>query len=468
MLLLALLPLPALADADVDPEALLREYADGNGGTPAVVALVIDRDPASGAYRQAVYTHGELDGRPPDRDTLFEIGSISKVFTSLLLADMVRRGEVRLDTTIGELADVVLPEDVASITLQELSRHTSGLPRLPMSAGFWMRAVFRAEDPYAGTTREDLLRPLRKVDVGTRGAFAYSNFGVALLGQLLADRAGKPYRQLLEERVLRPHGMSGIYFDVASAPRERLVQGWRANGLKASHWHFGAYAPAGSLVASAAGLGAFVEQQMDADRGLWRFTGADGAAGPVRLGWLEDRIGTETLIWHNGGTGGFSSFAGFLPAQGRGVVVLSNSDVPVDFLARRLLGQDSSPPPHHRPAWTAVTAVMMLLAPLGLAGRRLRRRWDSGRPVRSENRWDVIAMLAGYAFIYSVFVPFGNWTFLPIWVAWVSIGIAALLAVSLLPEWKHLEWRGEASRWRFRWAIASAVIYAALTLAFVL
>src|SRR5690606_38166312 len=222
VLLLALLPLPALADADVDPEALLREYADGNGGTPAVVALVIDRDPASGAYRQAVYTHGELDGRPPDRDTLFEIGSISKVFTSLLLADMVRRGEVRLHTTIGELADVALPEDVASITLQELSRHNSGLPRLPMSDGFWMRAVFRAEDPYAGTTREDLLRPLRKVDVGTRGAFAYSNFGVALLGQLLADRAGKPYRQLLEERVLRPHGMSGIYFDVASAPRDRL------------------------------------------------------------------------------------------------------------------------------------------------------------------------------------------------------------------------------------------------------
>lgn len=264
-------------------------------------------------------------------------------------------------------------------------------------------------------------------------------------------------------------GMSDIYVDMASAPGNRLAQGYRANGLTASHWHFDAYAPAGSLIASAASLGAFVAQQMDADRPLWRFTAGDGSSGPVRLGWLEDRTAAHTLMWHNGGTGGFSSFAGFLPERGRGVVVLSNSDAPVDMLARRLLGQEVSRPPQYRLAWTAVTVAMMLIAPLGLAARRLRhRRAHAGGARRSENRWDVIAMLAGYAFVYAVFVPFGNWTVLPIWVAWLSIGIAAVLALTSLPEWRRLEWRGDATRWRFGWSVTSTIIYAGLAMVFVL
>lgn len=469
---MALLALPALAAADghVDPQSLLRQHVEDYGGAPAVIAVVIERNPAPGSSRRSVYTYGSLDGRSLNEDTLFEIGSITKVFTSLLLADMVRRGELRLDTTIGELTDTELDANVASITLQELSRHTSGLPRIPMNVDFWMRILFRSDDPYAGTKSEGLFDALQSIDPQSRGEFAYSNFGAALLGQLLAGRAGKPYAELLDERVLRPMGLRDMHVDVASAPEDRLAQGYRSNGLATSHWHFGAYAPAGSLVASAASLGAFVAQRMDADRPLWRFTAGDGASEAVRLGWMRDRIGAHTLIWHNGGTGGFSSFAGFLPKRGRGVVVLSNGGAPVDRLARQLLGLEvPASPSRLRLVWTVVTVAMMLMAPLGLAARRLRRRRPGASGVRrSENRWDVIAMLAGYAFVYAVFIPFGSWTVVPIWIAWLSIGIAGALALTLLPELRRLEWRGGATRWQLGWSVMSAIVYTGLTTVLVL
>ncbi|MGC1520781.1 MAG: serine hydrolase, partial [Steroidobacteraceae bacterium] len=156
------------------------------------------------AKGRRIVAYGSLekaDKRPLDGDTVFEIGSITKVFTSLLLADMVQRGEVKLDDPIAKYlpASAKVPErNGHSITLVDLATHTSALPRMP--------ANFRPKDPanpYADYTDEQLYAFLSSYelirDVGAK--YEYSNLGFGLLGQGLAHRAGTDYETLVETRI---------------------------------------------------------------------------------------------------------------------------------------------------------------------------------------------------------------------------------------------------------------------------
>ena len=151
-----------------------------------------------------VVAYGSLnqgDPRPLNGDTIFEIGSVTKVFTSLLLADMVQRGEVALADPVAKYlpADVKVPERGGRvITLVDLSTHTSGLPRMPSN--------FHPKDPanpYADYTVEQLYQFLSSYqltrDIGSQ--FEYSNLGGGLLGQALARRAGMDYEALVRSRI---------------------------------------------------------------------------------------------------------------------------------------------------------------------------------------------------------------------------------------------------------------------------
>src|SRR5918999_5632422 len=135
---------------------------------------------------------------PVEEGAVFELGSITKAVTGLLLADAVVRGEVELGTTLDECLPGARP-----LRLADLASHTAGLPRLPLA--FLRRAGFtNMTDPYAGTTVDELVADLGRVRVRRLKRRRYSNFGAALLGQALAARAGVPYERLAQERVLRP------------------------------------------------------------------------------------------------------------------------------------------------------------------------------------------------------------------------------------------------------------------------
>jgi CubicO group peptidase (beta-lactamase class C family) len=276
---------------------------------------------------------------------------VTKVFTATLLAAAVVRGEVRLDTPVRDLLPgVSLPSrDGAQITLEHLATHRSGLPRSPRGlrvAG--SLALLRGRNPYAGFEEEDLLNGL----AGTRlrrtpgtGRPAYSNAGFGLLGVALARSAGTTYDDLVADRVCRPLGLRDTVTPHTATPdhRTRWASGHRGRSLSAEDWVLSGIAGAGALRSTADDILTFLGSQLDPESTPLadalrlaheiRVTGRrDGKA----LGWTT-LLQEPPLWWHDGGTGGFRSFAGFVPSRRRAVVVLTNSSRFVDLIALRLL-----------------------------------------------------------------------------------------------------------------------------------
>jgi CubicO group peptidase (beta-lactamase class C family) len=285
-----------------------------------------------------VVGYGSLDKgdpRPLNGDTIFEIGSATKVFTSLLLADMVQRGEVALADPVAKYlpADVKVPERGGrAITLVDLSTHTSGLPRMPSN--------FNPTDPanpYADYSVQQLYQFLSSYqlprDIGSK--FEYSNLGGGLLGQALARRAGMDYEALVRSRITQPLGMDNTGITLSPQMKARLALGHNDKLVTVPNWDLPALAGAGALRSSvndmltflAANLG-YVKSPlapaMAAMLSVRRPTGAPGL-GEIGLGWLITKPSDDEIVWHNGGTGGYRSFIGYDAKTRVGVVVLSNT-----------------------------------------------------------------------------------------------------------------------------------------------
>lgn len=275
---------------------------------------------------------------------LFHIGSITKTFTGLLLADMVEAGEVSLDDPIG--AYVPEAEACADVTFYELATHTSGLPQLPDPLP--SRGALRPHDPYSAVTQADMLEAANGASPGAgRGQFEYSNFGYALLGLALAAAAGASFESLVRPRVLEPLGLHDTIFDVHDD--ERLVEGHDLSDNPVPHWHNPAMAGCGSLLATSADLGRYLAAQLHPEN--TQLAAAIKAThqprlqrGPDRsaaLGWGIDETDSGPRYWHNGGTSGFSAYAVFSPTVDLGVgVVMSRTpsrDGSFERLGNRLL-----------------------------------------------------------------------------------------------------------------------------------
>jgi Beta-lactamase class C and other penicillin binding proteins len=165
------------------------------------------------------------DKRPVDGDTIFEIGSATKVFTSLLLADAVKRGEVALTDPVAKYlpAEVKVPERAGrKITLVDLATHTSGLPSVPSNL-----APKNPANPYAGYTVQQLYDFLSTYqlsrDIGAQ--YDYSNLGVGLLDNALSRRAGVDYETLVQTRITRPLGMKSTSIALSEEQKRRLASG---------------------------------------------------------------------------------------------------------------------------------------------------------------------------------------------------------------------------------------------------
>jgi len=301
-----------------------------------------------GAWRDGeeigLWERGEL---PAGAGSIFEIGSITKVFTATLLADMARDGLVGIDDRVSLHLPpgVELPSRGREITLADLSSHRSGLPALPR--GLLLPALTtRRRNPYAAWDAARLegaiphTRPRRAPERRAR----YSNYGVGLLGHLLARRAGMSYDELVRQRICRPLGMRDTGTDVDGG---RLATGHTRGGSPTPHWDLAALAGAGGLRSTAADLLAFLRLHADsserplavAARETHRPRSRLGAA-HVGLGWLllqpRGRLPFE-LLCHEGGTGGFRTFAGVSPERRVAVVVLANQARAVGRLGLRLM-----------------------------------------------------------------------------------------------------------------------------------
>ncbi|WP_165227895.1 serine hydrolase domain-containing protein [Aquisphaera insulae] len=436
-------------------ESALRRKVDDLAGpyvrSPRNVGLVVG---LLAGDESLVLGYGVIardDDRTPDGHTVFEIGSITKVFTAALLAEMAGRGEVKIDQPVAEL----LPPGVRMpgrrgepITLADLAEHTSGLPRLP--GNLWPTVTDQA-NPYRDYQASHLYEYLSEARVGfpPGTGVAYSNLGAGLLGHVLSLRAGMPYDELLAARVLRPLGLTDTGIALSEDQASRLAPGHAATGEPTSRWDFPTLAGAGALRSTAdemlrflranlglpetpigaalrachaphpvawwrrigvglvqaiglAAAGVMVQWAVPVPPGRWTFLAAlvlpvlvalgwkgfwsgvwtavavwagtwllwgssfgwlpagvtlllflstagllSGYLPPTDkacLGWQEASFGTGAkALWHNGGTGGYRSFVGFMPGTGAGVVVLSNSANDVDPIGMAILGAFAEP-----------------------------------------------------------------------------------------------------------------------------
>jgi CubicO group peptidase (beta-lactamase class C family) len=311
------------------------------GEARKAVGIIVGLVEAAGESYQASGTTTPGATVAPDADTVFEIGSITKVFTSLVLADMAARGEVKLDDPVAGLLPptVKVPaRDGREITLLDLANQVSGLPRLPNN----LRPA-DVGDPYADYGPIQLYEFLSKYaparPIGEK--YEYSNLGVGLLGHALALKSGLSYEEMVRRRVLEPLGMTDTAIVLPDRLKARLSPGYDAALKPVKNWTFDALAGAGALRSTARDMLKFLTAAMglretplrkafDLMLQHRRPTGTPDL--DVAVGWhIWKKYGAE-IVWHNGGTGGYRSFAGFDPAKKRGVVVLCNTSFGVDDL----------------------------------------------------------------------------------------------------------------------------------------
>ncbi len=297
-----------------------------------------------------------LDGKQcvPDGETIFEIGSITKIFTGTLLADLVLSGMVHLDDPVQKhLPDglTVPRRDDRAISLLHLATHTSSLPVQPPLIGLIALTRKKLANPYAAYGEADLKHTLETVQltrpIGSR--FEYSNLGVGLLGHALSHAAKtKSYEELLMQRLAKPLALADTRIQLSAEQNKRLAPGYDKKGEPTSSWTFARLEACGGLRSTAHDLLLFTDAALgrrktplaEAFRMAqqpWREIRRQGES--VGLCWFHQERpgGKEDLLWHNGGTGGYRSFLALMREKDVGVVLLSNSPHSLDALGMAIL-----------------------------------------------------------------------------------------------------------------------------------
>lgn len=289
-------------------------------------------------------TTGLDDDKPVNEFSIYEIGSISKVFTCITLADMVLNNELKLD----DLAEKYLPETVKmpsrnkiEISLKHLASHSSALARIPTN----MQPADPA-NPYADYTVENMYEFLSGYTLtrGIGGKYEYSNLGMGLLGHILSLKAGTEYEQMIIERICNVLEMESTFITFTLKLKKRLARGHNSAG-EVPNWDIPTLAGAGAIRSTANDMLTFLAANMGVKRSklsaamdmTHRAQVDISKEMRVGLGWHIRDNGKTQIIWHNGGTGGYRTFCGFIKDKKIGVVVLSNMNISADDIGFHLL-----------------------------------------------------------------------------------------------------------------------------------
>ncbi len=439
-------PTPPDTSATSGDSELAAEVADllPEGSAVGVSVAVLDGEETT---RAAV---GTTDGDTPvDEGTAFETGSVQKVLTATLLADMVNHDEVQLDTTLEEIwTDVDFADDnVAGITLEQLGTHHAGLPNIHNDAAniaaLSLHNYF-GTDPYRWMADPvDAAAGLTDSGPDSDTEHSYSNFGFALLGQSLAKVTGEDYPTVLNERVLDPLGMADTTLltdpEVPSNgahphrnPTIRVQPSFNPDNAPAG---LGTWTTSGDMVtllrsAMSGDAAAVADAQEPRARGDTE-SSHDERVGLAWLHWAVD--GTE-VTWHNGGTAGSRSFVAHTD-DGRGVVVLANSArVPVETIGLGLIDSDmpevdsASGTPFLA---TAISYILGVGVPFVVLLRMARRRVTSRTP--QLDKVAVVSTLLVGAALWVASLRVGDADFVaPLW----ALGAGTLGAGAVLGAWR--------------------------------
>ena len=332
MLAAAMAAAPACAQAPIPPAdaaQIIADRIDRDGqGVGMATAIVEGGEPQFASH--GVLTAG--GGAPVDETTLFEAGSLSKIFTATLLAHMVAEGRMALDRPVADYLPegIELPAfDGQEMTVFDLATQSSGLPAIPPEMAFADPA-----NPYQHYDAELFQNFLSAYELqrAPGSQYEYSNTGFALLGMALSHIGGAPYETLVSDIILEPLGMDDTMLDVPGDKQGRLATAHDAGGKLVPHWAFDVFAPAGGYRSTAEDLAKFVAaasgQVASPLEGAFGImldrTRPAGEGMSIGLGWLILATPNGGIVGHNGKTAGSNAFMGFARDGSRAAVVLAN------------------------------------------------------------------------------------------------------------------------------------------------
>jgi CubicO group peptidase (beta-lactamase class C family) len=298
---------------------------------------IVDED------RFYTYDYGETekDGHQlPTENTIYEIGSITKTFTSALLAEMVLQGKCKLSDPVNKYLPANIPmlqKHDTIVTLKMLANHTSGLPRIP--SDLFSGKSFVEGDPYKNYDTADLFNYLDTVRLRTTPGigFSYSNLGFGLLGTILERISGLTYQQLMEKYICNPLKMNDTRTILNEGQQKYFSQGYNERGKPVFHWHFASMAGCGAIRSSVHDMLKYLNAHLAEDDSTNLLKAFQLGEQPtfsiegrqIGLGWIIPER-SPGWYWHNGGTGGFRSYCAINPDKKIAFVILANSSIGVD------------------------------------------------------------------------------------------------------------------------------------------
>jgi uncharacterized protein (TIGR02145 family) len=324
----------------------IKRIVDNEKSTSVIIGLVNEQG-------KQIFSYGELkkgDSRQPDGNTLYGIGSITKLFTCFLLADMVKRGELNLDDPISKFLPDTLKTPAFNgkeITLYDLATHTSGLPQRPNNL-----SPANPENPYADYSLQQLYDFLSKFKLTREIGFEYkySNIGVGLLGYILTQKSGLNYETLVRKRICEPLNLNSTLITLPTKLQLNVATPYNNDGQAVNDWTFSpVFLGSGSLKSTVNDMLIFIKANLglihSSLTSTFEITHVKNPDNNISLGWhIWNEFGT-TNYGHGGSSVGYKSFIGFNKENKIGVIVFSNKtdavmDIGLHVLDNRYKLQD--------------------------------------------------------------------------------------------------------------------------------
>jgi D-alanyl-D-alanine-carboxypeptidase/D-alanyl-D-alanine-endopeptidase len=327
-----------------DIQALTQDFFQNQH--PIGLTVAIFKNGETAAYCYGKTEKGGADIAPV---TLFEIASLTKLFTCSMLADMQQEGLLKLDDSAQKYigSRVRLPSyEGREIRLADLAAHTSGLPKVPVNI-FKGREkdIMKDENPYAVYNTEMMYQDLvaEKLFDPPGTVYQYSNYGMGLLGHILTLIDQKTYQQMLQDRICSKLGMKNTVVTLNDSQKRMLASGHSVTGRKVSAWDFLVLEGAGAIKSNAEDMTRFIAANLGYNPSS--LTPAleqtqhivfEGQGGRIALGWHTAQ-GRHLIYTHNGETGGYTSYIGMVKEAKCGVFIACNTKLDVEGLGKKII-----------------------------------------------------------------------------------------------------------------------------------
>ncbi len=320
---------PVLSDANLNKiDKVVQKQIDSQKKVGIVIGLFADNRSIFRSYGKT-----ELNSKAmPNERSLFEIGSVTKVFTATALATLVRSGLIDLELPVSHYLPELAKSEVAKTKLKELIAHTSGLPGM-------FEELQRGADPLnpfkdiEETLFIEALKAMKRLN--SKKSFDpsnYSNVGPTILGLIISRVSSTPYEQFVLKNTIQQLELANTYFSIPTSQKDLFISGYNSKIQKTPHWEFKVFSPAGALHSSATDMLQFVQKNIVANHGstgvlrdllLTQKIQAEGKNLNIGLGWFYDK--KSEVYYHRGGTLGFTSLVAFQKNKKLGLVILSNT-----------------------------------------------------------------------------------------------------------------------------------------------